>query len=39
MVTDALVGDRIIGMVLLRPGWEGITRGDRRSTRWVAPDS
>jgi Lon protease-like protein len=23
MVTDALAADRIIGMVLLRPGWEG----------------
>jgi Lon protease-like protein len=23
MVEDALAGDRIIGMVLLRPGWEG----------------
>src|SRR6476661_1841575 len=23
MVEDALKGDRIIGMVLLRPGWEG----------------
>src|SRR5919106_4107358 len=23
MIADALGGDRIIGMVLLRPGWEG----------------
>lgn len=27
MVADALVGDRIIGMVLLRPGWEGDYEG------------
>ena len=27
MVTDALEGDRIIGMVLLRPGWEGDYEG------------
>jgi uncharacterized protein len=27
MVTDALEGDRIIGMVLLRPGWEGNYEG------------
>ena len=27
MVNDALTGDRIIGMVLLRPGWEGNYEG------------
>src|SRR5215207_4003081 len=27
MVTDALAGDRIIGMVLMRPGWEGQYEG------------
>ena len=27
MVADALDGDRIIGMVLLRPGWEGDYEG------------
>src|SRR3954454_14857174 len=27
MVTDALEGDRIIGMALLRPGWEGSYEG------------
>lgn len=27
MVGDALAGDRIIGMVLLRPGWEGQEEG------------
>ena len=27
MVSDALDGDRIIGMVLLRPGWEGDYEG------------
>ena len=27
MVTDALAGDRIIGMVLLRPGWEADYEG------------
>ena len=27
MVTDALDGDRLIGMVLLRPGWEGDYEG------------
>ena len=27
MVADALVEDRIIGMVLLRPGWEGDYEG------------
>jgi Lon protease-like protein len=27
MVADALTGDRIIGMVLLRPGWEGNYEG------------
>src|SRR6476469_6232208 len=27
MVDDALKGDRIIGMVLLRPGWEGKYEG------------
>jgi hypothetical protein len=27
MVQDALAGDRIIGMVLLRPGWEGNYEG------------
>ena len=27
MVTDALDGDRLIGMVLLRPGWEGRYEG------------
>jgi Lon protease-like protein len=27
MVTDALDGDRLIGMVLLRPGWEGNYEG------------
>jgi Lon protease-like protein len=27
MVTDALHGDRLIGMVLLRPGWEGDYEG------------
>src|ERR671922_1672133 len=27
MVADALDGDRIIGMVLLRPGWEGNYEG------------
>jgi Lon protease-like protein len=27
MVSDALDGDRIIGMVLLRPGWEGAYEG------------
>ena len=27
MVEDALNGDRIIGMVLLRPGWEGDYEG------------
>ena len=27
MVADALAGDRIIGMVLLRPGWEGNYEG------------
>jgi Lon protease-like protein len=27
MVADALDGDRIIGMVLLRPGWEGAYEG------------
>jgi Lon protease-like protein len=27
MVEDALAGDRIIGMVLLRPGWEGNYEG------------
>src|SRR6185503_14109037 len=27
MVSDALDGDRIIGMVLLRPGWEGKYEG------------
>ncbi len=27
MVADALAGDRIIGMVLLRPGWEGDYEG------------
>ena len=26
MVADALAGDRMIGMVLLRPGWEATTR-------------
>ena len=39
MVTDALVEDRIIGMVLLRPGWEDNYEGRPPSTRWVAPDS
>jgi Lon protease-like protein len=28
MVTDALAGDRMIGMVLLRPGWEGEYEGN-----------
>jgi Lon protease-like protein len=27
MIADALAGDRIIGMVLLRPGWEGDYEG------------
>src|SRR6185503_14669326 len=27
MVSDALDGDRMIGMVLLRPGWEGEYEG------------
>jgi Lon protease-like protein len=27
MVADALAGDRIIGMALLRPGWEGDYEG------------
>ena len=27
MVADALDGDRLIGMVLLRPGWEGDYEG------------
>jgi Lon protease-like protein len=27
MVADALAGDRLIGMVLLRPGWEGDYEG------------
>ena len=27
MVADALEGDRLIGMVLLRPGWEGDYEG------------
>jgi uncharacterized protein len=27
MVTDALAGDRMIGMVLMRPGWEGQYEG------------
>jgi Lon protease-like protein len=27
MTADALKGDRIIGMVLLRPGWEGSYEG------------
>ena len=27
MVTDALLGDRIIGMTLLRPGWESDYEG------------
>jgi uncharacterized protein len=27
MVADALAGDRIVGMVLLRPGWEGDYEG------------
>src|SRR5512138_2484886 len=27
MTADALAGDRIIGMVLLRPGWEGNYEG------------
>ena len=27
MVDDALSGDRIIGMVLLKPGWEGSYEG------------
>ena len=39
MVKDALASDRIIGMVLLRPGFEAITRAARRSTRSDAPDS
>ena len=40
MVDDALNGDRIIGMVLLRPGWESRTpRGGRPCTRLAAPAS
>src|SRR3954467_11014816 len=39
MVDDALNGDRIIGMVLLRPGWEGDYTGVRRSSRLGAPAS
>ena len=33
MVADALSGDRIIGMVLLRPGYEATTTAGRRSIR------
>jgi len=37
MVADALRGDRIIGLVLLRPGWEQDSTGDRTYTRSAAP--
>ena len=37
MVSDALAGDRIIGMVLLQPGSRPTTRGGRRCTRSAAP--
>ena len=37
MVADALMGDRIIGMVLLRPGTRRIMKEGRRSIRSVAP--
>jgi hypothetical protein len=36
MVADALASDRLIGMVLLRPGWERDYEGRRRSTRLAA---
>ena len=36
MIADALASDRMIGMVLLRPGWSAITRGGRRCTRSAA---
>ena len=39
MVTEALDGDRLIGMVLLRPGWEADYEGGRPSTRSAAPGS
>ena len=37
MVADALDGDRIIGMVLLRPGWEGDYEGRPPIYTSVAP--
>ena len=37
MVTDALAGDRMIGMVLLQPGYEADYEGRRRSTPSAAP--
>ena len=36
MIAEALAGDRIIGMVLLRPGYEDDYDGRRRSTRPAA---
>jgi uncharacterized protein len=36
MIGDALAGDRIIGMVLLRPGYEEDYEGRRRSIRSAA---
>ncbi len=37
MVAEALNGDRIIGMVLLRPGWEADYEGRPPVYRWAAP--
>jgi Lon protease-like protein len=36
MTADALASDRLIGMVLLRPGWERDYEGGRRSTASAA---
>ena len=39
MIARALEGDRIIGMTLLKPGFEEATRAGRRSSRSAAPAS
>ena len=37
MLADSLAGDRIIGMALLQPGFEGDYQERRRCIRWAAP--
>ena len=36
MITDALRGNRLIAMALLKPGWEKITTDARRFIPWSA---